>query len=40
MVFDDVETAQKALEEVQGFPLFDQPLVRLFFPLVLRCDFI
>lgn len=26
MVFDDLQSAQTAIEEVQGFPLFDKPL--------------
>lgn len=27
IVFDDVEAAQKAIEEVQGFELFEKPMV-------------
>ena len=27
MVFDDVEAAERALKEVQGFELFDKPMI-------------
>ena len=27
MVFDDVEAAERALREVQGFELFDKPMI-------------
>lgn len=31
IVFESVEAAEKALEEVNGFPLFSKPMVQLFF---------